>query len=162
MPSVNSQVCPQNYNPQRYFSSLSLSFSPHSFSKKLRCCQVFASSKDSDKARARAAAFHLTGIFKKKGKKRSERKGGGVGQEGKICKGKWKWPTVRECPSCWRNWLGKSGLVGAKKVEQFYRPPWQPVNPLLPPTVIVRVGCANFKESFKDFQRSLRVGLLSP
>lgn len=65
MPSVNSQVCPQNYNPQRYFSSLS-------HSKKLRCRQVFASSKDSDKARVRAAAFHLAGIFKEKRNKKND------------------------------------------------------------------------------------------
>lgn len=119
MPSVNSQVCPQNYNPQRYFSSL---FLP-SLSKKLRCRQVFASSKDSDKTRARAAAFHLAGIFKEKRKKKMTE--GGREVRGKVCKEKWKWPTVRERPSYWRNWLEKSGLVGVKRVKRLDRPPWQ-------------------------------------
>lgn len=120
MPSVNSQVCPQNYNPQRYFSSLFLL----SLSKKLRCRQVFASSKDSDKARARAAAFHLAGIFKERRKKRSD-----GGREREVCREKWKWPTVIESPQYWKNWLEKSQHVRVKRVKQQDRPPWQLVKP---------------------------------
>lgn len=110
MPSVNSQVCSQNYNPQCHFSSLFLLF----LSTKLRCCQVFASSKDSDKARARAAAFHLAGIFKKKRKQISDEWMEG---RGKICGEKWEWPAVRECLLyCW-NWLTSSDLLELKKLR---------------------------------------------
>lgn len=153
MPSVNSQVCPQNYNPQRYFSSLFLlSLSPKSWG----AAKFLQALKTVIRQGRGLQPFILPASLRKR-----ERKVVMEGGKEGISMERRKWPTVRERPSYLRNWLENFWLVRVKRVKQQDRPPWQLVNPLLPQALFPRGGCMDFKVALKEFQGESFVSLMT-